>query len=119
MGKLRVIALTAFQETLRRRVFYIVLVLAVIVVAGISSEMFFMRLARRAGETAMLTAMAAQTARGILQIWNVAALFLALFLGAIAISSEITGKTIVHVMSRPVERAVYLLGRWLGVLLFL
>lgn len=119
MAKLRAIALTAFQETLRRRVFYIVLVLAVIVVTGISSEMFFMRMAQRAGETKMLTTMVAQLVRGILQIWNTAALFLALFLGAIAISSEISGRTIVHVMSRPVERVVYLLGRWLGVLLFL
>jgi ABC-type transport system involved in multi-copper enzyme maturation permease subunit len=39
----------------------------------------------------------------ILGIWGSAAIFLALFLGAIGVSSEIGAKTIVHVMSRPVE----------------
>ncbi len=52
-------------------------------------------------------------------IWGFAAFFLALFLGAIGISAEISSKTIVHILSRPIERWVYLLGRWIGLLVFL
>jgi ABC-type transport system involved in multi-copper enzyme maturation permease subunit len=119
VDKLIIIALNAFQETLRRRVFYVVLLLSLIVVIGISSEMFYLRMARQAGETQILASMGAELMKQILGIWDFAALFLALFLGAIGVSSEITAKTIVHVLSRPVERWVYLLGRWLGVLIFL
>jgi Cu-processing system permease protein len=119
VDKLRVITLNAFQETLRRRVFYIVLLLALLIVIVIGSQMFFLRMARQAGETQMITNMGAQMMQMIFSIWQMAAFFLALFLGAIGIASEISAKTIVHVMSRPVERGVYLLGRWLGILIFL
>ena len=119
MDKLVVITWTAFQETLRRRVFYIVLLLTLLVVLGVGSDMFYMRMANRAGETEIIAAMGRSLMQGILSVWDFAAFFLALFLGAIAISSEISAKTIVHVISRPVERWIYLLSRWLGVLIFL
>ena len=119
MDKLRAITLNSFQETLRRRVFYIVLLLALLILLAISSQMFFLRMARQAGEVQMITRMGVELMKMILGVWQVAALFLALFLGAIGVSSEVNAKTIVHVLSRPVERWVYLLGRWLGILLFL
>lgn len=119
MVKLIAITLNAFQETLRRRVFYVVLLLTLLIVAGIGSEMFFLRMARKAGETQVLIKVGTQLIQGILQTWNVAAIFLAIFLGAIGVSAEISAKTVVHVMSRPVERWVYLLGRWFGILMFL
>jgi ABC-type transport system involved in multi-copper enzyme maturation permease subunit len=52
-------------------------------------------------------------------MWTAGTLFLAVFLGAVGVSSEINGKTIVNVLSRPVERASYLIGRWLGTVVFL
>jgi ABC-type transport system involved in multi-copper enzyme maturation permease subunit len=119
VAKLFAITLTAFQETLRRRVFYIVLLLSLLVVIMIGSQMFFMRMARHAGETQIVTNMGVHFMQMIVGFWNFAALFLALFLGAIGVSSEISARTIVHVMSRPVKRWVYLLGRWLGILIFL
>jgi hypothetical protein len=84
VDKLLAITLTAFQETLRRRVFYVVLLLCLIIVIVISSEMFFVRMARQAGETQILARVAVELMQGILGIWNVAGLFLALFLGASA-----------------------------------
>jgi ABC-type transport system involved in multi-copper enzyme maturation permease subunit len=119
VDKLLLITLNAFQETLRRRVFYVVLLLSLIIVIIISSEMFYVRMARQAGEMQVLAGMGARLMQQILEIWQFAALFLALFLGAMGVSSEIGAKTIVHVLSRPVERWVYLLGRWLGLLMFL
>jgi ABC-type transport system involved in multi-copper enzyme maturation permease subunit len=119
VDKFIAITLTSFQETLRRRVFYIVLFLAIILIASITSQMFFLRMARQAGEVKMLTGLGVQIVQQILGIWSFAGLFLALFLGAIGISSEISTRTIVHVLSRPVERWVYILGRWSGTLIFL
>jgi len=117
--KLRVITVNALQETLHRRVLYIVLFLAIVVVGIIASESAFLRMATVSGEKEMAASMAAQTVRQVLGIWRSAAFFLALFLGAIGISGEISSRTIVHILSRPVERWVYLLGRWLGLLIFL
>ena len=119
MGKLRVIALTSFQEALHRRVLYIVLFLAIIVIALTSSEMLYVRMARQAGEADAIDQIGRWLFQTVLGIWDFAALFLALFLGAIAVSSEVRAKTIVNVLSKPVDRWVYLLGRWFGVLLFL
>jgi ABC-type transport system involved in multi-copper enzyme maturation permease subunit len=119
VDKLLPITFTAFQETLRRRVFYLVLLLALLVTVTIGSQMFFMRMARQAGEAQMIVEIANAFMNTILGVWDFAAFFLAFFLGAIAVSSEISSRTIVHVMSRPVNRWVYLLGRWLGILIFL
>ena len=119
MVKLRAITLNALQETLRRRVLYIVLFLLLIVLAMTLSQFVYLRMARTAGETQIASGVATQTVQGLLGIWNAAAFFLALFLGAIGISTEITSKTIIHILSRPIDRGVYLLGRWLGLLIFL
>jgi ABC-type transport system involved in multi-copper enzyme maturation permease subunit len=119
MDKLLAITFTAFQETLRRRVFYLVLLLALLVIVTIGSEMFYMRMARQAGEAEMIVQIGNYFMSTVIGVWDFAALFLAFFLGAIAVPSEISARTIVHVMSRPVKRWVYLLGRWLGILIFL
>lgn len=119
MVKLRVIALNALQETLRRRVLYIVLFLMIVVLGIVGSQMVFLRMATAAGESKIAGSLAVQTVSGILGIWRTAAFFLALFLGAIGISGEISSRTIVHILSRPIERWVYLLGRWIGLLIFL
>jgi ABC-type transport system involved in multi-copper enzyme maturation permease subunit len=119
MVKLRAIILTSFQETLHRRVLYLVLILALLIIAAIASEMIYVRMAVQAGEAEAVAKMARDLFHQILGIWDSAAFFLALFLGAVAISSELKSKTIVTVLARPVARWTYLVGRWLGVLLFL
>jgi len=119
VGKLRAITLTAFQETLHRRVFYIVLLVAVLIVASIASQMILIRMATEAGEADLVSNGARSLVTGTLSTWTAAVMFLALFVGAIGISSEINAKTIVHVLSRPVDRWVYLFGRWFGTLMFL
>jgi len=37
LAKIRAVGMTAFEETLRKRVFYLVLILAVFVIAGVAS----------------------------------------------------------------------------------
>jgi ABC-type transport system involved in multi-copper enzyme maturation permease subunit len=117
--QVRAIAVTAFQETLRRKVFYLVAVLAIFIIAVLSSGRVLLQMATEAGEMGAAASMRSQMVQSILGIWQFAAIVLALFLGAVGVSSEITAKTIVNVLSRPVGRAVYLGGRWAGVLTFL
>jgi Cu-processing system permease protein len=115
--KIRALTFNTLQEVLRRRVLYVVAIALVLTCAIIFSQLKVMQMASSAGEsTERMTAGFVQQALGV---WNFTAGALALFLGAVGISSEIVAKTIAHVVSRPVERAVYLMGRWLGTLIFL
>ncbi len=117
--KVSAIAWTAFQETMRRRVFFFVAFIALIVAAGIASEAVTVQMAQDAGETRLVSELHTDTVLQILTTWQVAVGALALYLGAIGLSSEVAGKTLVHVLSRPVDSATYLAGRWFGTLGFL
>lgn len=79
MVKLRVIALNALQETLRRKVLYIVVFLTVIVLALTASQMVFLHMATAAGENKIAASVALKTVQAMLGIWSAAAFFLALF----------------------------------------
>ena len=117
VSQIRAIALNMLQEILRKRVLYVVAILVVLIFGTIFAQQKLLQMASVAGEsTELMTANIVQTALGV---WSFAAVVLALFLGAGGISSEVTAKTIVHVLSRPVQRAAYLAGRWLGTLIFL
>jgi ABC-type transport system involved in multi-copper enzyme maturation permease subunit len=117
--KLRAIALTTLQETLRRRVFYVVLILVVLIGMVTASSMAVLQMARQAGEAGFAETIHGQLVSTMLGLWSQASVFLALFLGAVGFSSEVTAKTIVNVLSRPVDRTSYLAGRFIGTLAFL
>src|SRR5215475_13336060 len=89
--KLRAIAWTAFQETLRRKVFYLVGFLALFAIAIIGSSATTVRMATDAGETAVVTQVNTGSVSQIFGVWEFAVGFLSLYLGAIALSSEISG----------------------------
>jgi ABC-type transport system involved in multi-copper enzyme maturation permease subunit len=76
-------------------------------------------MALQAGETTTAANIAGGFVQGILQTWSVAGICLGFCLGAIGLSSEVASKTLVNVLSRPVGRATYLIGRWIGILVFL
>jgi ABC-type transport system involved in multi-copper enzyme maturation permease subunit len=118
-AKLRAIATTALQETLRRKVLYVVLVLVLLIGLIVGSSTVLLQMAAESGEAGVAESVRSSVVASALGIWSTASSFLAVFLGAIALSTEVTGKTIVNVLSRPVDRAVYLTGRWIGVLAFL
>ncbi len=99
MGKVWTIAANAWEETLRRKVFYLVLLATVLVAIIIGSQMALMRMAGAAGETGTVERMHASFVQTSLAVWNFAAIFLAVFLGAVGFSSEVSRKTIVHVLS--------------------
>ncbi|MEY4484784.1 MAG: family transporter protein [Verrucomicrobiota bacterium] len=117
IAKIYALTLNTLQDILRKRVLYVVLILVVLVVAAIFSQLQLLQMASDAGEST--TKITAGFVGQALDTWDFFACFLAVFFGAVGISSEVTAKTIVHVLSRPVGRTVYLTGRWFGTLLFL
>ena len=50
--QVRAIAVTAFQETLRRKVFYLVAILAIFIIAMVSSGRVLLQMATEAGDGA-------------------------------------------------------------------
>jgi ABC-type transport system involved in multi-copper enzyme maturation permease subunit len=70
------------------------------------------------GNEAMQKAMRARAVAGGLSTWSTMCIALAIFVGASAIGTEISRKTIVNVFSRPIHRWEFLVGKWIGVQCF-
>jgi len=118
VDKVRVLAGNAFREVLHKRVVYVAIFLAVIGVLLTLSPLVFFRMAKQAGETKLAEQMGARLVVQVLDLWSFGATLIGLSVGATAVSAEVKSKTIVTVLARPVGRAEYLLGRWLGIQLF-
>ncbi len=118
MDKVRVLAANAFRDVLHRRVVYVAMFLAVVGVLLMLSPLVFLRMAKEAGETEIAERVGASVVVEILSMWSSGAALIGLFIGATAISAEVKAKTIVTVLARPVGRAEYLVGKWLGIQLF-
>lgn len=119
MGSVWTIALNAWEGALRRKVIYILLFLALLFAAQALYGLAYMEMAATAGETEMLAQMRGQiilSLFGMMEFWS---LVLAVFLGSVAVSSEIRNRTIVSVLSRPVERWQFFFAKWLGTLAFI
>jgi ABC-type transport system involved in multi-copper enzyme maturation permease subunit len=113
------VALTSLQETLRRKVLWIVLVLLVIIGMIVSSSTVILKMATESGEAGVSDSIRSSLISQTLGLWTSAGVFLAVFLGAVGLSSEVAARTIVTVLSRPIDRWAYLTGRWFGVVSFL
>jgi ABC-type transport system involved in multi-copper enzyme maturation permease subunit len=118
-AQIRAIAATAVQETLRRKVLYVIVFLVLLVGFISVSSATVLRMVAESGEKNIGDTVRASLVSSTFSLWVAAAQFLALFLGAVGLSSETGAKTIVNVLSRPVDRSVYLIGRWTGLLAFL
>jgi ABC-type transport system involved in multi-copper enzyme maturation permease subunit len=117
--KLRAIASTTIQETMRRKVFYIGLALLALILFSVISGQTTMSEANDAGETQIVLLGHTQMLETVFEVWSRMVVMLAAYLGAVAMHAEVTAKTIPNILSRPVERSTYLTGRWLGTLAFL
>ncbi len=118
MDRVRVLAANAFRDVLHRRVVYVAMFLALVGILLTLSPLVFLRMAKEAGETEIAERMGTRLVTEILGMWSTGAALIGLFVGATAISAEVKAKTIVTVLARPVGRAEYVLGRWLGIQLF-
>ena len=78
-----------------------------------SSQALFMR-----GEPEFLAFVRASAVSGAIEVWAMLCVGAAVLIGAGSISGEITTKTIVTVLARPVRRWELLVGKWIGVSFF-
>jgi len=116
---LRLIAAKSLKSILRRKLPYLALLLAALVLMVVVSSIAFLQMAREAGEIDAAQTMQVQSIQSVFGIWTFATMIVGIGLGAGTISSEVKAGTIVPVLSKPVERWVYLVGRWIGNQIFL
>lgn len=116
---LRLIAAKSLRTIIRRKLPYLALILAVLVLMIVVSSIAFLRMARQAGEIEAARAMQVEAIESVFGIWSLASLVVGIGLGAGTIASEVRSGTIVPVLSKPVNRWVFLVGRWLGNQVFL
>jgi hypothetical protein len=108
------IARNAFRGIMSRRALYIW--------AGAVLLMFFRAapqiVAGFRGPERLRAFMFSGAVAGSLEVWAFLCLAAAIFLGAGSVATEMTTRTIVTVMARPVRRWELLVGKWLGVSAF-
>lgn len=119
MLELKAIAVNTFREGIRQRLTYLMMLLALIVVLPVLLQLAYIGLAAEAGEAAMLDQLKMTAATSVLSAWPFFSVVLALIFGAMVLESEKKSKTIITAMARPVPRWKFLLGKWLGVQLYM
>ena len=113
MEKILLVARNVFRAILHRRILYLWLAAIGFLVLRSSVPIFF-----NFGNEALQTVMRRRAVSGALDTWSTLCIALAMFLGASVISGEISGKTIVTVLARPIRRWEFLIGKWIGVQAF-
>ena len=118
MPEVWIIAANTFREILRRKVIYVLLLLGVLMIVIWLGQTSLMNMASEADEPEILLQMKTSQTRAFFGMWSFCTAFLGLFLGAVALATEIRTQTIVPVLVRPIRRWAYLVGKWLGTQLF-
>ncbi len=118
MSEVWIIAANTLREILRRRVIYVLVLLGVLMTIFWLRRLPLMDMAYEAGEPELLLQMKTSQTKAFFSIWSFCTALLGLFLGAVAIHTDIKNQTIVPVLVRPISRWAYLVGKWLGTQLF-
>lgn len=119
MRNIMLIAGNAFRQVLGMRLTYGLLLAGFLVLVLIWIQMSFFELVEEAGEEEMMTQLRAMYA-STLWYGSVGMLhILAITLGAVMLPGEVRQRTILSVLSRPVERWQLMLGKLVGVAAFL
>lgn len=112
MARILLVARNAFRAVMSRRALY-VWSAAVVLMFLRSAPAIFLR-----ADDPRLRYIRANAIAGSLETWAVLCIGAAILLGAASIAGEITTKTIVTVIARPIHRWELMAGKWIGVTAF-
>jgi ABC-type transport system involved in multi-copper enzyme maturation permease subunit len=105
MGRVRAIAVHTFRESVRERVLYNLVVFALLLIAA---AILFGTISVGVEQIILVNL-------GLSSI-SVFGLLMAIFLGIGLVSKEIERRTIYNILSKPVSRAEFIIGKYLGLL---
>lgn len=104
-----------FSAVIRNKVLYLAGFLLILVVGIAILPIAMIRMVGEGDQQDMARQLQVNLIVGIFGFWNVATLVMAIFLGATAISSEVRARTIITVLSKPLDRWRFVVGKWLGI----
>jgi ABC-type transport system involved in multi-copper enzyme maturation permease subunit len=113
MARVFLIARNVFRGILHRRILYLWIAAIGLLILRSLPAIFF-----NFGSETLQTVMRQRAVSGALDTWSTLCIALAIFMGASAIGSEVSAKTIVSVFARPIRRWEFLLGKWMGIQAF-
>jgi Cu-processing system permease protein len=110
-----IIAQLTVLEAIRRKLILVGALISLVFIAlyAVGFSFLFSQRPETGGQLAQLAVLAFLTVFGLYAV-NFLSAFLALFLSVGAVSGEIDNGTIQSILARPLRRADYILGRWLG-----
>jgi len=110
-----IIAQLTVLEAIRRKLILVGMLISLVFLAlyAVGFSFLYSQRPGTGGQIAQLAALAFLTIFGLYAV-NFLSAFLALFLSVGAVSGEIDNGTIQAILARPLRRADYILGRWLG-----
>ena len=110
-----IIAHLTVLEAIRRKLILVGMLISLVFLAlyAVGFSFLYSQRPETGGQIAQLAALAYLTSCGLYAV-NFLSAFLALFLSVGAVSGEIDNGTIQAILARPLRRADYILGRWLG-----
>jgi hypothetical protein len=113
MTRVLLIAGNVFRGIFHRRVLYLWFAAVALLLLQAAVPILF-----NFGSPAVQEYMRRRALSSGLGTWSSLSIALSIFMGASALGSEISGKTLVNVFARPIHRWELLAGKWLGVLSF-
>ncbi len=104
-----------FSAIIRNKVLYLAAFLLILLVGLAILPIAMIRMVGEGDQQDLTRQLQVNLIVGIFSFWNSATQAMAIFLGATAISSEIRARTIVTVLSKPIDRWRFVVGKWLGI----
>ena len=112
IARVMLVAANAFRAIMSKRALYI-WALAVVLMFMRTAPAIFMN-----AEPQVMQFVRANAVSGAMDLWALLCVGIAILLGAGSVANEITSKTIVMMLARPVRRWEVLLGKWIGITAF-
>ena len=113
MDRILLVARNGFRGVMSKRALYIWAAAVVLMFLRSAPAIFV-----NPQDERIVAFMRASAISGSLDLWGYLCIAAAIFLGSGAIASEVTSKTIVTVLARPIRRWELLVGRWVGLSAF-
>lgn len=112
MGRVLLLAANAVRAIVDRRAIYLWGAAVLLTLIRATPALFF------DGDAATRELFRAQAVAGALESWSALCIAAAIFIGAASVASDISTKTLITVLARPVARWEVVVGKWLGVTAF-
>lgn len=110
------IASISIRELLAKKTLYVLLFILILVLGAVGSQLY--TFSTKVSDPQAQLAQKADVLMQMMEIWSLFTVYFVMGFAAFSIHSQIKSKSIIGVLAKPISRAEFLLGRWMGVASF-